>query len=162
MRIKGRQWLTKDCGFNDKVNKSIPVPMRTMHGKILDESPKMYQVELEGRPEPSSECLHCGRTLTHPVSVLYGVGPECGKHYYITSMTEAELKANMEDIRAKLAEVKWTGWIPKSSVEIEYDTKYVVEYKYQGKQYRSIVDKDTLVKIHEKAVEVHITEEVLQ
>jgi hypothetical protein len=159
MKIKVRQWLTKPGDFHDKFNNGKPLPMRTMVGRIVKESARMYYIEVHGRPEPSSTCLHCGRRLTHPVSLLYGIGPVCGQHFHISPIGEDELDRYMEEIRSKLAEVKWSGWVPKAHVTIEYEKAYVVTFKYNGTPYRTVTtDPEKVQKIKGKATDVQVTE----
>jgi hypothetical protein len=106
-----KRWLTK----TDK-----PVPMRTMKGTILRETAKAIHVRLEGFLEPSKVCLHCGRKLTHKVSLLYGIGPICGQHFHINPLaSEEELEKHYDRMKAQMERVQWEGWLPKSQVKIE-------------------------------------------
>lgn len=108
--FKVRQWLTRR---NDN-----PIPMRTMEGVIVKETSKAYQVKLNGLLKPSKQCLHCGRTLTHPVSVLYGIGPVCGGHFHINPCdTKEELEKRYNAMAETMQGVTWEGWIPKSQIE---------------------------------------------
>jgi len=123
-RVKVRQYMTKPTepgssfDFQAKYNNNIPMPMRVMVGEVLEETRGMYKMRLHGRPEPSDYCLHCGRVLNHPVSVLYGIGPKCGEHYHINPLgSEEALREVMEEIKQKLAAVTWEGWIIKSAIE---------------------------------------------
>lgn len=121
-RVTVRQYMTKPASsefdFHTKFNNDIPMPAVTMTGKILSETKGMYKMELRMVPEPSANCMRCGRTLTHPVSILYGIGPECGGHYHISPYdTEEELQASMESLKSKLAEIVWTGWVIKSAIK---------------------------------------------
>jgi hypothetical protein len=110
VQIKVKQWMTR-------VDKN-PVPCREMAGEIVRETAKAVLVKLHGLLQPSDTCLHCGRELTHPVSLLYGIGPVCGKHFHINPLSsEAELMEKYEEMKAKMAAVKWEGWLPKSSIE---------------------------------------------
>jgi hypothetical protein len=110
IKIKVRQWLTK--------TENNPLPMRVMEGEVKRETAKAILVKLNGFLAPSSVCNHCGRTLTHPVSLLYGIGPVCGGHFHINPLSsEEELKASYEDMKRKMENVTWEGWLPKSSVE---------------------------------------------
>lgn len=110
-RVKVRAFLTKA--------ESNPVPMRTMFGYITGETEKAYKFTLYGKPEPTRECLHCGRTLKNPVSLLYGIGPECGKNFYINPLgSESELANAIEAIKEKLSNVIWSGWLPKGHIEV--------------------------------------------
>lgn len=121
-RLKVRQYMTKPSSpgfdFQDKYNKGIPMPMRIMYGEVLEETRGMYKMKLHGRPEARGICMNCGKTLTHPISMLYGLGPECGGHTYINPFeTKEELEAAMDEVRSKLAAVQWEGWVIKSAIE---------------------------------------------
>jgi len=117
-RIKVRQYMTKSWEFNDQKNNGVPMPMRVMVGNILDETKGMVKMALFAKPMPSSICMKCGRTLTHPVSLHYGIGPECGNHFHISPFnSEEELAESMEELKNKMADIKWVGWIIKSAIE---------------------------------------------
>jgi len=116
-KINVRQFLTKP---NPKYPNKAPVPMRTMFGQITKETDKAIYVVMQGKPYPSDVCMRCGRQIDHPVSILYSVGPECGKHYHINPFsTMEELDAHYEALRATLAEVTYEGWLPKGYIEYE-------------------------------------------
>lgn len=135
MRFTFQQWLLKDNEFNDRLNKGKPIPMMIMVGGILKETEKSYFVEVRGKPENSTYCLHCGRKLTNKVSMFYGLGPICGKHYYITNITEANLESRFEEIRKKMNAIYWKGWIPKSSVTIEMEKLHKIIFRFKGQDY---------------------------
>lgn len=116
--VKVRQFLTKpstDSRYKDKK----PVPMRIMYGYITQETANGVYMVLRGKAKPASICCHCGRTLTHPVSLLYGIGPECGGHYHDSPMPKEALDAWFESIKAKMADIVWEGWLPKFHIEME-------------------------------------------
>jgi hypothetical protein len=119
--IKVRQYMTKpstpDFDFMEKWNNNIPMPFRVMTGKVVKETRGMVMMDLHCEPFKTDYCMRCGRALTHPVSRLYGIGPECGGHAHINPFeTEEQLRAALDDVRAKLADVKWRGWIIKSAI----------------------------------------------
>lgn len=125
-KIKVRQYMTKpsspEFNFHDKWNNGIPMPMRIMVGRKLKETRGMVQMELWGEiiDEISTHCMKCGKRLTNNVSKFFGIGPECGGHNYTNPFeTEEELKAAVKDMQEQLKEIKWTGWIIKSSIEEE-------------------------------------------
>jgi hypothetical protein len=129
-RIKVKKWMTEKSSpgfdFMQKWNNDVPMPMVIMRGTVLEETKGMIKMELRATPEPSSHCFKCGRALSHPVSVLYGIGPECGGHFHINPLGSKDaLDAAMEDIKAKMEAITWTGWMTKSAlkemVEIKKD-----------------------------------------
>lgn len=121
-RIKVRQYMTKpatpEFDFQDKWNKGIPMPFRTMTAVIKKETKGMYFVECWVEPMETSSCMKCGRRLNHPVSKLYGIGPECGQHAHINPFeTSEELHQHLEEIKVTLNNIKWEGWIIKTAIE---------------------------------------------
>lgn len=121
--VKVKQWMTKSTtdrsfDFMSKWNKNIPMPFRVMRGRVLSETRGMVYMELRACTLRTDNCMKCGKPLTHPVSKLYGLGPECGAHYHINPFnTEEELQASIQEVRKKLREITWSGWIAKSGVE---------------------------------------------
>lgn len=120
--VKVKSWMTKpsSAGFDFIYhwNKNIPMPLRVMRGRVLNETRGMVYMELRACPLKTDYCMKCGKPLTHPVSRLYGLGPECGGHYHINPFnTEEELQAAIQEVRQKLSNITWTGWIAKSGVE---------------------------------------------
>lgn len=109
-QIKVKQWITRvDAN---------PVPCREMVGLVERETAKAVLVSLHGFLAPSDTCLHCGRELTHPVSLLYGIGPVCGKHFHVNPLSSAaELERSYDEMKQKMAAVTWKGWLPKSAIE---------------------------------------------
>lgn len=121
-RVKVRQYMTKpptqDFDFHTKWNGGREMPMRIMVGKVVGETPGMYKMDLFAKPMPSSICMVCGKTLTHPVSLIYGIGPECGRHFHMNPFdTEEELEASFEQLKQRMADIEWCGWIPKKAFE---------------------------------------------
>ena len=107
--IRVRPWLTK--------TKQNPVPMATMAGTVMRETPKAIYASMRGIIAPSSLCLHCGRKLTHPVSLFYGIGPICGGHFHLPMPEDEEaVRANWARMERAISDVKWFGWIPKSQI----------------------------------------------
>ena len=121
--VKVKKWMTQETtsdsfDFMRHWNKNIPMPLRVMKGRVLSETRGMLYMELRACPIKTDYCMRCGKPLTHPVSRLYGLGPECGGHYHINPFnTEEELNEALEEVRNKLNNVTWTGWIAKSGVE---------------------------------------------
>lgn len=116
--IKVSSQMTKQFDFNLRWNNNIPMPFRIMKGRVLKETRGMLMMDCWVVPLKIDVCMRCGRPLTHPVSRLYGVGPECGAHAYINPFeTEEELYASLEELNNKLNGIKWRGWLLKSEIE---------------------------------------------
>jgi len=121
--VKAKRWMTqasKDDGFDfmRHWNNNVPMPLRIMKGRVLKETRGMIYMELKACVMETDCCMKCGKTLTHPVSRLYGLGPECGGHFHINPFnTEEELQAALDEVKQKLESVTWSGWIAKSGVE---------------------------------------------
>ena len=120
--IKVQQYMTKpateDFDFQLKWNNNVPMPFRIMKGRVLKETRGMVMMDCCVVPLKTDICMRCGRPLTHPVSRLYGIGPECGEHAYINPFnTEEELYSALDDVKRKLSNVRWRGWIIKSAIE---------------------------------------------
>ena len=121
--IKVKRYMTEPASpsfdFMDKWNNGVPMPMRIMVGRKLEETRGMVKMELRGEiiQEVNPVCMKCGRTLTNPVSQYFGIGPECGGHNYINPFeTEAELQQAVAETRKQLQNITWTGWIIKSAI----------------------------------------------
>lgn len=116
--IKVSSQMTKQFDFNLRWNNNIPMPFRIMKCRVLKETRGMLMIDCWAVPLKVDVCMRCGKPLTHPVSRLYGVGPECGAHTYINPFeTEQELYASLEDVNKKLNSIKWIGWIMKSEIQ---------------------------------------------
>lgn len=71
-------------------------------------------------------CCVCGRTLTHPVSVELGIGPECGSHWWDWDLIGGYTKENIERLKGALRDVRVDSWIPNSCIIEELNTTDVV------------------------------------
>lgn len=121
--VRVKKWMTQettssDFDFMQRWNNNIPMPFRVMQGSVLSETRGMVFMELKGTVLKTDYCMRCGRPLTHPVSRLYGLGPECGGHAHINPFnTEEELYAAFAEVKEKLGSITWKGWIAKSGIE---------------------------------------------
>lgn len=152
MRFEFQHWLLKRSEFHQKLNNNKPIPMLIMVGKVLRDTDKSYLIEVRGKPEPTEFCLHCGRRLTNKVSMYYGLGPVCGQHYYISNITEANLESKFEEIRKKMSNIYWRGWIPKNNVSITMEKIHSIIFVFKGQQYSIVTTDETKIKeIYEKS-----------
>ena len=53
---------TSNFDFQDKWNNGKPMPLCIMQGKVIKETRGMYYMSLQGKAEPISRCLVCGKT----------------------------------------------------------------------------------------------------
>lgn len=90
-----------------------PSIMREFEGVVVAETPKAYLIHGRYMVSPTGTCRHCGREITHPVSMKYGLGSTCGAHMGIDPAGES-----VESIRRRLqVESEFEQWIPKAAVE---------------------------------------------
>lgn len=107
-----------DFDFMAAWNNNVPMPFKIMVGVVLKETRGMLYMSCRAYPVKTTRCIKCGKPLTHPISMLYGLGPECGSHFYKKPpMTEDEYKKEIDSITEKLNEVTWEGWVIKKAVE---------------------------------------------
>jgi SWI/SNF-related matrix-associated actin-dependent regulator 1 of chromatin subfamily A len=94
-------------------------------GKVLTETARALYIYGHGTIETSKtgKCCVCGRTLTHPVSVILGIGPECGSHFWDWNVIGGYTEGNLKMVKDKISEQKVDQWLPKSVVKQEYDTE---------------------------------------
>ena len=108
--------------FMAKWNDDNPMPLRTMVGHKVKETPGMVYMELHGDilQEKTVSCMCCGRKLTNPVSQYFGIGPECGNHNYTSPFdTDEELRQAVNEYKKQLQNTTWSGWIIKSAITRE-------------------------------------------
>lgn len=114
-RIRVRRYMTQPStpyfDFHDKWNQGVPMPLQVMRGIVLEETRGMVKMQLHGDPQQTCTCMKCGRLLTNQISKKYGIGPECGGHWYIDPDGET-----VEQIRERIRNITWTGWIIKSAI----------------------------------------------
>lgn len=123
-RVTVRQYMTRkatpDFDFMLKMNNDVPMPLRTMVGSILKETPGMYKMHLKADTtfEYLDTCMKCGKPITNPVSKFFGMGPECGGHNYVNPFnTDEELNEAVSNYKQTyLANIEWEGWVIKSAI----------------------------------------------
>lgn len=109
---------TANFDFQDKWNNGKPMPLCIMQGEVIKETRGMYYMSLQGKAEPISRCLVCGKPLTNPVSKLYGIGPECSEKVGIIRVeSEEEAREKWNELVQQIGNIKWTGWVIKSAIK---------------------------------------------
>ena len=109
---------TSTFDFQDKWNNGNPMPLCIMQGEVIKETRGMYYMNLQGKAEPTSRCLVCGKTLTNPISKLYGIGPECSEKVGLIRIeSEEEAKEKLKDIMEQIDDISWIGWVIKSAIK---------------------------------------------
>ena len=109
---------TSTFDFQDKWNNGNPMPLCIMRGEVIKETRGMYYMSLQGKSEPTSKCLVCGKTLTNPISKLYGIGPECSEKVGLIRIeSEEEAKEKLKHIMEQIDDISWSGWVIKSAIK---------------------------------------------
>jgi hypothetical protein len=121
-KIQVKKYMTEKStpqfDFMTKWNNDIPMPLVIMTGKVVKQTRGMVQMELHGVAEETSVCMCCGRKLSNKISVLYGIGPECGEHTYINPFnSDEELEDYLTEVRSKISDITWSGWVIKSAIK---------------------------------------------
>ena len=109
---------TANFDFQDKWNNGKPMPLCIMQGEVIKETRGMYYMKLQGKAEPTSKCLVCGKTLTNTISKLYGIGPECSEKVGLIRIeSEEEAKEKLKHIMEQIDDISWSGYVIKSSIK---------------------------------------------
>lgn len=109
---------TSTFDFQDKWNNGKPMPLCIMQGEVIKETRGMYYMSLQGKAEPISRCLVCGKSLTNPISKLYGIGPECSEKVGIIRIeSEEEAREKWNELVQQIGNIKWEGWVIKSAIK---------------------------------------------
>ena len=121
-KITVKKYMTESAtstfDFQDKLNNGKPMPLCIMQGEVIKETRGMYYMNLQGKAEPTSKCLVCGKTLTNPVSKLYGIGSECiEKVCLIRIESEEEAKEKLKHVMKQIDDITWAGWVIKSAIK---------------------------------------------
>ncbi len=90
----------------------------TFVAQRLVETQKAIYVYGHGEIDPHGTCCKCGRTLTHPGSILLGIGPEClgnwgARDFKMENMTDADKKYIRSLVRNQVVDT----WMPKSVIK---------------------------------------------
>ena len=113
--IKVKKYMTQQAtpafDFMAKWNNDKPMPMRIMRGTVEKETRGMVYMNLHGFAQKTITCACCGKELTNPISRYYGIGPICLSKLGIVNAID-----DVENIKEQLVNIKWSGWIIKSSI----------------------------------------------
>lgn len=119
-KVKVKLYMTKKDGeyftFHNTWNNGQEMPFRIMYGNPIEETKTMIKMKLWADITESDYCIRCGKPLTNEISKLYGLGPECGQHYYINPLSKEEFEKYKDAIKNKLNSITWEGWIPKDAI----------------------------------------------
>lgn len=121
-KIAVKKYMTEPAtptfDFQDKWNNGKPMPLCIMQGEVIKETRGMYYMNLQGKAEPTSKCLVCGKTLTNLVSKLYGIGPECSEKVGLIRIeSEEEAKEKLKHVMEQIDDISWSGWVIRSSIK---------------------------------------------
>ncbi len=86
----------------------------------LRETARALYVYGHGEIDPHGSCCRCGRTLTHPGSILLGIGPECIGDWSARDVRmENPSQADKDYLKSLIREKIVDCWIPKSIIKRE-------------------------------------------
>jgi len=122
---------------------------------ILKETQRAYYFYGHGEMDPAGQCARCGRVLTHPGSILIGIGPEClgswaARDIKLETITEKEIEHLKSLVREKVVDT----WLPKSAVKemIEVDKEITIPKDHpmfnsveKPKKKQAILQKETII-----------------
>lgn len=84
----------------------------------LIETPKAVYVYGHGSSDPMGACARCGRALTHPGSILIGIGPECLDDWGARDHRRENLsESDIAYLKSLITDRKVDGWVPKSCIQ---------------------------------------------
>ena len=64
-----------------------------------------------GETDPEGACCKCGRRLTHPGSILIGIGPECLKSWETRDIVLDNLTpADVAELKSRVRSIPVDGW----------------------------------------------------
>lgn len=98
-------------------------------GEVLIETAKAVYIYGRGTTETrrTGKCAICGKALTHPVSVLLGVGPICGSHWYDWDSVGGYTEENLARLKGLVEKIQVDQWMPKACVLEMSETEETVE-----------------------------------
>lgn len=88
-----------------------------MVGEIVAETAQAIRFRGRIPAMRRTDCLRCGRALTHPVSLIVGIGPMCAEHLGIDRSQYESLPP--EELARLLGQITVDLWIPRSVATID-------------------------------------------
>jgi len=87
-----------------------------------------------GTTDPEGACIRCGRRLTHPGSILIGIGPECLTRMGFNGWEERANRFNFENpdpadvvqLQSMISDIKVDCWLPIGSIQSSNPTDEIV------------------------------------
>lgn len=100
-------------------------------GIVLRETERALLVKGHGDVGQLVTCVRCGRKLTHPVSKLVGIGPECGGHWWDESVLGPYgfTEAHAEQLKKMVTDIQVEAWVPKSCIRDQRETGRKIKTK---------------------------------
>lgn len=100
--------------------------------------------------QKKNRCCICGRELTHPVSVILGIGPECGGHWWDWKAVGGYSEELLETLKIEIKKFKVDQWFPKGIIKEVYDCEEKIvtppDHKMLQKKTNQVKKEATLVK----------------
>lgn len=103
------------------------IPATFIAAKLIEREKAVY-VYGHGAMSPNGCCARCGRTLTHPGSILIGIGPEClgdwgARDVRLDNLSEDEISY----LKSLSATHRVDTWLPKSIIKEIQDTEEEID-----------------------------------
>lgn len=99
---------------------SLPV---SFIATVLRETEKAVYLYGHGSTEPTGRCVHCGRLLTHPGSIMLGIGPECLGNWGLRDIKiENPSPEDIARVEKTIQEKIVDQWMPKAVIKTAEDS----------------------------------------
>jgi len=84
---------------------------------VFRETTKAVYLYGHGELDPTGHCVACGRELTHPGSILIGIGPDCLDNWgFREEVKEGMTEDQAEYLRSLVRDKRVDGWVPKAVI----------------------------------------------
>ena len=111
----------------------------------------------KGTLDARGNCMLCGRTLTHPVSLLTGIGPECGQHYWDEKVLGpyGYTEAHASRLKQMMLGIHFENvWLPKSAIKHVEATIEIVKLAEPTLEEKKAEQTKTAVQIKPNLIEI--------